>query len=47
VYDKTGKSIVIEPIALNATAAMHISGNTLELKDASGKVRLRLEACQR
>jgi heat shock protein HslJ len=33
--------------ALNATAAMHISGNTLELKDASGKVRLRLEACQR
>ena len=33
--------------ALNATAAVHISGNTLELKDASGKVRMRLEACPR
>jgi heat shock protein HslJ len=31
--------------ALQATAAMHLAGNTLELKDASGKVRLRLEAC--
>jgi len=33
--------------ALNATAAAQISGKTLELKDASGKVRLRLEACPR
>jgi heat shock protein HslJ len=31
--------------ALNATAAMKISSNTLELQDAAGKVRLRLEAC--
>jgi heat shock protein HslJ len=31
--------------ALNATTAVHIAGNTLELKDASGKVRLRFEAC--
>jgi heat shock protein HslJ len=30
--------------ALQATSAMHLDGNTLELKDASGKVRLRLEA---
>ena len=30
--------------ALQATSAMHLAGNTLELKDASGKVRLRLEA---
>jgi heat shock protein HslJ len=33
--------------ALQATAAVHIAGNTLELKDASGKVRMRLEACPR
>jgi heat shock protein HslJ len=31
--------------ALQATAAAQISGNTLELKDAAGKVRLRFEAC--
>jgi len=31
--------------ALQATTAMHLAGNTLELKDAAGKVRLRLEAC--
>jgi heat shock protein HslJ len=31
--------------ALQAITAMHLAGNTLELKDASGKVRLRLEAC--
>ncbi len=30
--------------ALSATTAGRISGNTLELKDASGRVRLRLEA---
>jgi heat shock protein HslJ len=30
--------------ALNVTAAVQISGNTLELKDASGRVRMRLEA---
>jgi heat shock protein HslJ len=30
---------------LQATTAMHLAGNTLELKDAAGKVRLRLEAC--
>jgi heat shock protein HslJ len=33
--------------ALNATVAAHISGSTLELKDAAGKVRLRFEACAR
>jgi heat shock protein HslJ len=33
--------------ALQASAAMHLAGNTLELKDASGKVRMRLEACPR
>jgi heat shock protein HslJ len=31
--------------ALQAITAMHLASNTLELKDASGKVRLRLEAC--
>ena len=31
--------------AVQATAAAQISGNTLELKDAAGKVRLRFEAC--
>jgi len=31
--------------AVQATAAAQISGNTLELKDAQGKVRLRFEAC--
>jgi heat shock protein HslJ len=31
--------------ALQATTAMNLTGNTLELKDASGKVRMRLEAC--
>ena len=31
--------------ALGATAAAHISGNTLELKDAQCKVRLSFEAC--
>jgi heat shock protein HslJ len=31
--------------ALQATTAMHLADKTLELKDASGKVRLRLEAC--
>jgi heat shock protein HslJ len=30
--------------ALGATAALQISGNTLTLKDAAGKVRMRLEA---
>jgi len=30
--------------ALQATAAMHLAGNNLELKDASGKMRMRLEA---
>jgi heat shock protein HslJ len=30
--------------AVHATAAMQISGNTLMLKDANGKVRMRLEA---
>lgn len=30
--------------ALKATTAMHISGKTLELKDAAGKIRMRLEA---
>lgn len=30
--------------ALNATTAVGISGNTLELKDAEGRVRLRFEA---
>ncbi len=30
--------------ALNATSALHLAGNILELKDTSGKVRLRLEA---
>ena len=30
--------------ALSATATRRISGNILELKDASGRVRLRLEA---
>ena len=30
--------------ALNVTATVRISGNTLELIDASGRVRLRLEA---
>ena len=29
---------------LGATTAVQISGNTLELKDAAGKVRMRLEA---
>ncbi len=33
--------------ALNATAALQIAGNTLELKDATGKVRLRFEAGER
>jgi heat shock protein HslJ len=33
--------------ALQATTALHLAGNTLELKDASGTVRMRLEACQR
>ena len=33
--------------ALHATASVHLAGNTLELKDASGKVRMRLEACPR
>jgi heat shock protein HslJ len=33
--------------ALHATAAIHLAGNTLELKDASGKVQMRLEACPR
>jgi heat shock protein HslJ len=31
--------------ALNAIATAAIAGNTLELKDAAGKVRLRFEAC--
>lgn len=30
--------------ALQATTAMHLAENTLELKDASGQVRMRLEA---
>jgi putative lipoprotein len=33
--------------ALRATAAAQVSGNTLTLKDAAGKVVMRLEACQR
>ena len=33
--------------ALSAIATMQISGDTLELKDATGKVRLRFEACPR
>jgi copper homeostasis protein (lipoprotein)/putative lipoprotein len=33
--------------ALDATVAVQISGNTLELKDSTGKVRLRFEACSR
>jgi heat shock protein HslJ len=33
--------------ALQASTAMHLAGNTLELKDAAGKVRMRLEACPR
>jgi heat shock protein HslJ len=31
--------------ALNASATAAIAGNTLELQDAAGKVRLRFEAC--
>jgi heat shock protein HslJ len=30
--------------ALEATTALHLAGNILELKDTSGKVRMRLEA---
>jgi heat shock protein HslJ len=33
--------------ALDATRTAQIAGNTLELKDAAGKVRLRFEACPR
>ena len=29
---------------MGATTSVRISGNTLELKDAAGKVRMRLEA---
>jgi len=33
--------------ALRATAAVQVSGNTLTLKDASGKALMSLEACPR
>jgi putative lipoprotein len=33
--------------ALDATRTAQIAGNTLELKDDAGKVRLRFEACPR
>ena len=33
--------------ALNATAAVHVSGNTLTFSDATGRVRLRFEASAR
>ena len=33
--------------ALNATAVVHVSENTLTFSDATGRVRLRFEACAR